>query len=98
VNNLLAVSSQMYYHHDIESRNHFMQNLLGLNFVGDLDEKVSTVPLVIPSRNKVVEANESQLKSFSLGVLKTCKDNLHDGNKILFQSVANKNKSVSTGV
>lgn len=65
-------------------------NLLRLNLVCNLDEKVCAVTLIIPSRNKVVETNESQLQDLGLGVLQTSQNNLHDGDKVLFQSIATK--------
>lgn len=65
-------------------------NSLRLDFVCDLDEKVCTVALIITSRNKVVKANESQLQDLGFGVLQTSQNNLHDGDKVLFQSIATK--------
>ena len=58
-----------------------------LNLVCDLDKKVCTVALIIPGRNKVVEANKSQLQDLGLGVLQTSQNNLHDGDKVLFESI-----------
>lgn len=69
-----------------------MQNVnsLRLNLVCDLDEKVCTVALIIPCRNKVVKANESQLQDLGLGVLQTSQNNLHDGDEVLVQSSTTK--------
>lgn len=58
-----------------------------MDFVGDLDDKVGAVALVVVCRNKVEEADESKGQVFCLGVLQSSKNDLHDRDKVLLQDV-----------
>ena len=45
-----------------------MENILMLNLIGDVDEKVSTESLILPGRDEVVEGNKALLENLGFRI------------------------------
>ena len=56
-----------------------------MHLVGDLDDKVRAVALVVQCRDEVEEADEAHSQVLCLGVLQTLKNNLHDHDKVVLK-------------
>lgn len=61
-------------------------NLLGLDLFTDLLDGVRAVSLVVMSSQEVIEPDESKGQVFSLGVLQTLENDLHNLDEIRLQS------------
>jgi hypothetical protein len=57
-----------------------------LDFIGDLDEEIGTVTLVVVGRDEVEEANKSESQVLGLRILQTLKNNLHDHFEVVLKS------------
>lgn len=60
-------------------------DLLRLNLLRDLHDKVRGISLVIMSGDEVVEPDEAKRKVLGLRVLQALQNDLHDGNEVWFQ-------------
>jgi hypothetical protein len=56
-----------------------------LHLVGDLDDKVCAVALVVLGGDEVEEADKAKSQVLCLGVLQTLKNDLHDHDKVVLK-------------